>query len=97
MIYGDSWTVRGTSIENIGNNVSLVFNDMDFGQQCADRIEICWRSAIDKNSIQFVFKTDEGIEVKEMIRVTRSEDYTTRVFPLGKQVTGNTTMRNNFV
>ena len=82
-IYGDSFTVNGTMIENIGNNVSIIFNNMDFGSKGAGSVAISWRSRLAKNSIQFVFFDEKG-KIQKMVDVTRSDDYTSGVFPLGK-------------
>src|SRR5690606_34302222 len=43
-IYGDSFRLAGTTVEDIGNNVSIQFRGLDFGAAGADRVQICWRS-----------------------------------------------------
>lgn len=43
-IYGDSFKVTEEAIEGIGNNVSLEYADMDFGEQGAGRLTICGRT-----------------------------------------------------
>ena len=63
-IYGDTFTIKEDAIENIGNNVSLVFEDMDFGQEGCSKIKICGHSPIDKNTIHVLFsgkKIQEGL------------------------------------
>jgi beta-galactosidase len=86
-ISGDSFTIREETVENIGNNVSIAFGNMDFGTKGAGRIEICWRSDIERNSIQVAF--DDGNEiVRQMVAVDRADDYTSCVFDLGCRVFG---------
>ncbi len=87
VIYGDSYTRKGNAVEKIGNNVSIIFNHMDFGDTGADAVAISWRSKIEKNSIQFVIADDTG-EIRQMIEVTNSAEYTREVFPLEERITG---------
>ncbi|MDR6553900.1 beta-galactosidase [Paenibacillus qinlingensis] len=86
-VYGDCFTVREDTIEQIGNNVSLVYENMDFGELGASQIEICWRSHIAQNSIQLVF-TDDQREIRQMIEVASRENYTSAVFNLDETITG---------
>ena len=39
-IYGDSFIREGTAVRGIGNNVSLLFKEMNFGETGVDKIEI---------------------------------------------------------
>lgn len=87
-IYGDSFTVKDDAVENIGNNVSLIFEHMDFGEKGAGRIELCWRSRIAKNSIQFVF-TDGEERIQRTVDINRADDYAAGVFDLGEKIVGN--------
>lgn len=87
VIYGDTYTVKDNTVESIGNNVSLIYEHMDFGDTGTGHISLSWRSLIEKNSIQFVF-TDENDEYRQMIEVTRSEQYSNAVFPLNLRITG---------
>jgi beta-galactosidase len=85
-VYGDSFTVAGGAVEEIGNNVSLLFNGMDFGEEGASRIVICGRSAIDRNTIHIRFAGPGG-ETVQAVEFLRSEGYEARVFEL-ERVTG---------
>ncbi len=89
--YGDSFAVRGGAVENIGNNVTLVFEDMDFGASGAARVRACWRSEKAGNAMQFVF-AGGGREDRRMIELPRADAYTDAVFPLGGRVTGKQTV-----
>ncbi len=90
-VYGDSLTVNGTAIERIGNNVTLVYRNMDFGTEGASRVVLCWRSAQPKNSIQLLFADDHG-ERREMVEVRASEGYTHAAFSLSIAATGKKTV-----
>jgi len=80
-IYGDTFTVAGGRVEEIGNNVSLVFGGMDFGEAGASRIVICGRSPIDRNTIHIRFAGPDG-EQARAIEFTASNGYEERVFEL---------------
>lgn len=87
LVYGDSYRVAGGAMEGIGNNVTLVYEGMDFGQAGAGRVALRWRSRLASNAIQLVFADGQG-ETRHMVRVERAADYTEGVFPLEKRVTG---------
>ena len=82
--YGDSFTRAADAIEQIGNNVSLEFNDMSFGTEGTDGIVICGRTPLQKNTIQLRF-SDGATQV---LPFPHSEEYTELRFPLEK-VTGD--------
>jgi len=80
-IYGDAFEIRDGRVEGIGNNVSLEFDDMDFGEQGAKRLVICGRSPIDKNTVHIRF-TGEGEASNQLVEFTHSEGYEERTFEL---------------
>ncbi|MBN2565262.1 MAG: DUF4982 domain-containing protein, partial [Candidatus Eisenbacteria bacterium] len=94
-IYGDSFTVKANATENIGNNVVLVFKNMDFGEAGAARVALRWRSHSQRSSIQFVFSDTER-ETRKMVDVDRADVYTSAVFPLGERIRGNKTVSLSF-
>ena len=81
--YGDSFVRTEDAIEQIGNNVSLEFTDMNFGETGTDSIVICGRTTLQQNTIQLRF-TDGATQV---LPFPHSEEYTELRFPL-EQVTG---------
>jgi len=85
-VYGDAFRVAGGAVEEIGNNVSLVFGGMDFGAEGASRIVVCGRSPIDRNTIHIRFAGPDGEQV-QAIEFTASDGYEERVFEL-EPVTG---------
>ncbi|MBW4084283.1 glycoside hydrolase family 2 TIM barrel-domain containing protein [Paenibacillus sp. S150] len=87
-IYGDTFSVAETAIEGIGNNVSLIFEGMDFGGQVCSRLVICGRSRLENNTVNLLF-TGPGGESKQLVEFAGSDSYTEREFVLepvsGKQ------------
>ncbi|MBN2220653.1 MAG: DUF4982 domain-containing protein [Vallitaleaceae bacterium] len=85
-IYGDHYRIVENRVEEIGNNVSLVFENMDFAEEGIRRIRICGHSPIDRNTIHLRFQSEEG-ELSQIVEFTYSEGYEEREFVLEK-VTG---------
>lgn len=85
-IYGDTFTITPNSVEGIGNNVSLAFEEMDFTSEGAAKLVVYGRSPIDKNTIHIRFATDEGESV-QLVDFTQSDGYAEQVFALEK-ITG---------
>lgn len=73
-LYGDTFSITEEAIESIGNNVSIVYDDMDFGEQGATSISICGHSPIDKNTINILISGENG-DSKQLVEFTYSEDY----------------------
>ena len=70
-VYGDEFKVEGDVINNIGNNVSIEFRDMDFKETGTTGITICGETRNDKNSIHILF---EGSETRrEILEFTGKE------------------------
>jgi len=86
-IYGDSYSIKPHSIENIGNNVTIGFNDMDFGGDGAKTIEISQRCK-QKNSFQIITSDENNTEVRTMIEVKPTKEYTEFSFDLAKTIIG---------
>ena len=79
-IYGDSFTVTKEAIEGIGNNVSLEYVDMDFGEQGISRIKICGRTPLANNTIHVRFVGEES--VNQIVEFPHEEEYTVHDFEL---------------
>ena len=92
-IYGDTFTVEEEAITGIGNNVTIVFEDMDFGEAGTTKLTICGKSCLPMNTVHVRFNTEYG-DMNEVAEFAGAERYTERSFSLPK-VTGKTTV--NFV
>ena len=80
-IYGDAFCRIDDAITGIGNNVTIEYTDMDFGDETSAVIEITGRSPIAKNTIHVRTSngTEEALNIAEF---TYSEGYTTKCFPV---------------
>lgn len=87
-VYGDRFTLKEESVEGIGNNVSLVFREMDFGTRGFTGIAIRGKSKLENNTIHLRFEGD-GVQQRRVVEFPGSEAWTELAFPLepvyGKQ------------
>ncbi len=81
-IYGDSFEMTENGVEKIGNNVSLVFRDMDFGEKGTDRLVIRGRSA-EQNTIHVRF-SDGQEEIKQIVEFAATKSWKEQSFVLEK-------------
>ncbi|WP_067841808.1 glycoside hydrolase family 2 TIM barrel-domain containing protein [Amphibacillus sediminis] len=84
-IYGDSFMIGDHAVEGIGNNVSLSFEAIDFGDQGMTKLVIYGHSPIDKNTIHVRFENGQS-QVNQLIEFTQSEGYQERSFNLERVV-----------
>ncbi len=59
-VYGDSFVKEGTCVNGIGNNVTLEFEEMDFGETGADRLTIWGSTPLACNTIHVRFTRSDG-------------------------------------
>ena len=85
-IYGDSFTVTSDAIEHIGNNVSLIFEGMDFGEIGSRKLVIEGHSPIDHNTVHVLFNSEQG-DSKQLVEFSFSEGYCEREYVI-EQVKG---------
>ena len=80
-LYGDSFEKHEETIEKIGNNVSIEFDNMDFSEAGISQVSICGRSNSDINTMILKFTDSEGTS-DQTLEFTYSEDYVVKSFPL---------------
>lgn len=80
-IYGDSYQRVDSRIEGIGNNVSLVFDRMDFGYPGAAQLTVFGNSPIDRNTLHIQFEGNDG-ESRQLVEFTQTAGYEERIFQL---------------
>ncbi|PQP83266.1 glycoside hydrolase family 2 [Paenibacillus sp. PCH8] len=85
-LYGDTFQIEGDRVEGIGNNVSLEFDNMDFGVDGTSKLVIYGASPMDKNTIHIRFAGADG-QSNQLVEFTQSAGYEERVFEL-EQVSG---------
>lgn len=80
-LYGDTYTITEEGIEGIGNNVTIEFENMDFGANGFNKLIVCGRTGLDKNTIQVRFSGDCG-EINQAVEFSFSKQYVEREFYL---------------
>ncbi len=84
-LYGDTYRIEGDKVEGIGNNVSLVFDELDFGEAGATKLLLCGRAPEGNNTIHISFRNEAG-ESRQIIEFPASKDYQELEFELEKVV-----------
>ena len=83
-IYGDTFTKTSDNVEGIGNNVTLGFDGIDFGEDGAKAITICGRAAAAANTIHLRL-VQSGTEIKEILEFPQSDEYKEVTFQIGER------------
>ena len=86
-ISGDTFTISGKAVTGIGNNVSIVFNDMDFGETGAVSVTLSTRSEVKSNSVQILV---DGR--REMLEVAGASLFTESTYELKELIRGKQTV-----
>jgi len=81
-IYGDSYTKQEKAITGIGNNVTLVFEGMDFGESGATKLVICGKTPHEVNNIRLLTEWEDGRKEQESLEFGFAEEATQRTFQL---------------
>ncbi len=80
-IYGDTFTKTDSCVEGIGNNVTLAFENIDFGDKGTKEVVIRGRASEGTNTIHLRFKNGSE-EVKEILEFEQCDEYTERHFAI---------------
>ena len=81
-VYGDQFERRGGAVLGIGNNVTLLFRDMDFGEARRVRLTIAGRTPLDVNAVQVRISRGQGEVLAQECRFAGSEATVERAFGL---------------
>jgi len=65
-VYGDSFTRTKDGVMGIGNNVSLVYEGMDFGEETRARLVLDAATPLDENPVTIRFERDDGREITSL-------------------------------
>ena len=68
------------AIVGIGNNVTVLFDNMDFGEQGAKGIVLTGRSKLAGNTIHILFTPTEGEPVRRVLEVKGTPNYEAQEF-----------------
>jgi len=82
----NSGQIQG-AVKNIGNNVSLTFEDMNFGTIGTDRIAIHGFTPNSQNPIQIRYTDDAGKEIIQQVPFVKTGTYGTQEFAI-EPITG---------
>lgn len=66
-VYGDSFVKAGDAVRNIGNNVTFVYEDMDFTEKGTTRLTVWGRTPLSNNSIHLHFTNYMGETVNRIL------------------------------
>ena len=80
-ISGDTYTVTSDAVEGIGNNVTLLFDEMNFATRGVSKIQICGATPLAKNTIQIRFNDGENESI-QVVEFAKSADYIVQGFDL---------------
>ena len=69
-VYGDTFTRDGNIVRDIGNNVTIVYDNMDFGQEGASLVTVCGRTPLVANTIHIHFTDEGGATVNRIVEFT---------------------------
>lgn len=83
-ITGDMFTIDGDAVRNIGNNVTVEFDDMHFDKEGLHSITIRGRSHIETNTIHVRFAPTDGSDgiINQIIEFPYSDSSQTLTFTL---------------
>ena len=79
-VYGDSFCVEEQAITGIGNNVTIVFENMDFCETGAKGIELTGRSKLSGNTIHILFTSENGEVQRRVLEVKGTTEYEAQTF-----------------
>lgn len=80
-VYGDTFTKEERAITGIGNNVTITYAEMDFGEEGTAGIRICGRAPESSNSLHIRFSQGEE-ESKQLVEFPMCGEYTEKEFSL---------------
>ena len=81
-ISGDSYEVTNDSVVDIGNNVTIMFANMDFSTRGVSKIQICGSTSLPINPIQIRFYDGNYTESIQIVEFTKSSRYEVQEFEL---------------
>lgn len=80
-IYGDHFNKKQLTVEEIGNNVSLIFENMDFKDKNLSSLTVKGRALKGSNTIHVRFHNGQE-EIKQIVEFAQSKDWAEQSFCL---------------
>jgi len=84
-VYGDTFNKTDEAVEGIGNNVTLEFKDIDFGEDASSEEVVKGRAPKGINTIHLRMKNESGEEVKEILEFEKCYEYEEKSFAINKK------------
>ena len=81
-VYGDSFERVGDKIEGIGNNVTIEYGNMDFGEKAAYGILLCGHTPLAGNTVHIRFHHEDGTSENRMVEFVHTEGYAEQKFEI---------------
>lgn len=81
-VYGDSFQVESRAVTGIGNNVTIIYENMDFGERGAGQVTLWGRSPLPGNTIHIHFTRVEGAVETRVLEVPGTAEYAPQTFPV---------------
>lgn len=78
-LYGDDYKVNGSCVEEIGNNVVIEFNGLDFAGG-TDKITVTGRTPLDNCTIQLRVNDENGSQTTRLLEFPHADEYTPVTF-----------------
>lgn len=66
-VYGDSFQKDGRTVRDIGNNVTFVYENMNFGEEGTGSVTVCGRTPLRRNSIHIHFTDQRGEQANRIL------------------------------
>ncbi len=73
-VYGDSFEKRGDEVANIGNNVSLTWEEMDFGDRREAELILDGATPLAENAVTVRMENDQGENLTELVTFRGGEE-----------------------
>ena len=85
-VYGDTFTRDGKVIRGIGNNVTIGFDNMNFGPIGVNTVTFCGRTPLALNTIHIIFTDENGSSTRRMVEFagTGSSECTEQTFSIDR-------------
>ena len=72
-VYGDSFTRSGSAVTSIGNNVSLVWENMDFGTSTHAELRLDGQTPLSTNPVTIRFTNQDGEQLTSLAQFSGTE------------------------
>ncbi len=83
-VYGDDYEISDRSIVNIGNNVIINYDGLDFGENGASAITICGITANPSNQVQLRYTPEGGEQASVLLEFMHSDEISEQRFAIPK-------------